>query len=78
WDATAEVLEDWMYEALASKYALDEKMQEWLKDVNPHALMNIAERLLEAIDREMWDATEEMREELRGIYLEIEGMLEDG
>jgi len=77
WDATAEVLEDWMYEALASKYALDEKMQEWLKDVNPHALMNIAERLLEAIDREMWDATEEMREELRQIYLEVEGMLED-
>lgn len=77
WDATAEVLEDWMYEALANKYALDEKMQEWLKDVNPHALMNIAERLLEAIDREMWDASEEMREELRRIYLDVEGMLED-
>jgi cobaltochelatase CobN len=45
--------------------------------VNPHALMNIAERLLEAIDREMWDATEEMREELRRIYLDVEGMLED-
>jgi cobaltochelatase CobN len=77
WDATAEVLEDWMYEALANKYALDEKMQEWLKEVNPHALMNIAERLLEAIDREMWDASEEMREGLRGIYLDVEGMLED-
>lgn len=78
WDATAEVLEDWMYEALADKYALDEAMQEWLKEVNPHALQNITERLLEAIERDMWDATEEMKEELRRIYLEIEGMIEDG
>lgn len=31
WDATAEVLEDWMYEELANKYALDKEMQEWLK-----------------------------------------------
>ncbi|OPY53675.1 MAG: cobaltochelatase subunit CobN [Methanosaeta sp. PtaU1.Bin060] len=77
WDATAEVLEDWMYEELANKYALDEEMQEWLKDVNPHALQNITERLLEAVERGMWQATEEMRESLRRIYLEVEGMLED-
>ncbi|MFZ2472896.1 MAG: cobaltochelatase subunit CobN, partial [Methanothrix sp.] len=38
WDATAEVLEDWMYEELANKYALDKEMQEWMKKVNPHAL----------------------------------------
>ena len=69
WDATAEVLEDWMYEELANKYALDDKMQEWLKDVNPHALLNISERLLEAIDRDMWNATDEMKEKLeRGIW----------
>ena len=42
WDATAEVLEDWMYEELANKYALDKEMQEWMKKVNPHALQNIS------------------------------------
>jgi len=31
WDATAEVLEDWMYEKLTKKYALDKNMQEWFK-----------------------------------------------
>ena len=77
WDATAEVLEDWMYDSLAEKYALDEDMQEWLKEVNPYALQNIAERLLEAIERDMWDTTEDMKEELRSIYLEIDGMIED-
>ncbi len=77
WDATAEVLEDWMYEELANRYALDREMQEWLKKVNPHALQNIAERLLEAVDRGMWQASDEMKEELRSIYLDVEGLIED-
>lgn len=77
WDATAEVLEDWMYEELANKYALDKEMQAWLKKVNPHALQNIAERLLEAVERGMWQASDEMKEELRDVYLEIEGWIED-
>ncbi len=77
WDATAEVLEDWMYEELANKYALDKEMQEWMKKVNPHALQNIAERLLEAVERGMWQASDEMKEELRDVYLEIEGWIED-
>lgn len=77
WDATAEVLEDWMYDALAQKYALDPAMQEWFKEVNPWALQNIAERLLEAVEREMWNATPEMVELLRDIYLDVEGELEE-
>ena len=77
WDATAEVLEDWMYEELAKKYALDKNMQEWFKKVNPYALQNIAERLLEAIKRGMWQAEEKMKKELQKIYLDIEGILEE-
>ena len=52
-------------------------MQEWLKEVNPHALQNMTERLLEAIQRGMWDASDEMRQDLQNVYLEIEGMLEE-
>ena len=77
WDATAEVLEDWMYEELAKKYALDKNMQEWFKEVNPYALQNITERLLEAIKRGMWQAEEKMKKELQKIYLDIEGILEE-
>ena len=52
-------------------------MQAWLKKLNPHALQNIAERLLEAVERGMRQATEEMKEELRDVYLDIEGRTED-
>ncbi|MEM2439981.1 MAG: cobaltochelatase subunit CobN, partial [Candidatus Bathyarchaeia archaeon] len=77
WDATEEAIEDWMYEELAEKYALNLEMQGWLKKVNPYALQNILERLLEAIERGMWQASEEMRRKLRGLYLSLEGLLED-
>jgi cobaltochelatase CobN len=76
WDATVEVVEDWMYEDIANKYVLDKKMQEWLKDVNPYALQNMVERLLETIGRNLWNATDEMKKELQRLYLEIEGVLE--
>jgi cobaltochelatase CobN len=76
WDATEEVIEDWMYEDLAEKFVLDKAMQDWLKDVNPFALQNMAERLLEAIERDMWQATEEMKKQLQDVYLDIEGVLE--
>jgi cobalamin biosynthesis Mg chelatase CobN len=32
---------------------------------------------LEAIDRDVWNATDEMKEKLRGAYLEMEGKIED-
>ncbi|XPS89540.1 hydrogenobyrinic acid a,c-diamide cobaltochelatase [Desulfosarcina variabilis str. Montpellier] len=77
WDATAEVIDDWMYEKIANAYALDPEMQEWMKEVNPFALQNILDKLLEAINRGMWDASEEMTEDLRNAYLEMEGEIEE-
>ncbi|WDN88744.1 cobaltochelatase CobN [Desulfosarcina sp. BuS5] len=77
WDATAEVIDDWMYKKIAEKYALDPEMQEWMKEVNPYALQNILDKLLEAISRGMWDADKEMENELREAYLEMEGEIEE-
>jgi|UniRef100_A0A7C3V556 cobaltochelatase CobN len=36
WDATGEVIEDFVHERFAAKYALDLYMQQWLKKVNPY------------------------------------------
>jgi len=76
WDATAEVLEDWLYEVLAEKYVLDPAMQEWFKEVNPWALQNITAHLLEAVERGMWRAERETVEALRDVYLDVEAELE--
>ena len=55
YDATAHVVEDWMYERVTEAYVGDETMRKFFQQSNPWALRSIAERLLEAADREMWD-----------------------
>ena len=51
--------------------------REWIKENNPHALMNITERLLEAEQRGMWNTSKEKLDELRKIYMSIEGDIEE-
>lgn len=77
WDATSGVMQDWMYEGYARKYVLDTAMQAWMEDVNPWALHRMAEILLEAEQRGLWNAAEDTLEELRTVYLSIEGDLEE-
>jgi cobaltochelatase CobN len=77
WDATAAVMEDWMYNRLAQAYALDPAMRDWLKRVNPQALRNITDKLLETIERGMWNASEDMRDRLREVFLDVEGDIEE-
>ena len=77
WDATSSVMEDWMYEKYAEKYAFASEVQEWMQKVNPWALQRIAEVLLEAEQRGMWQAKAETKEELQKLYLSIEGELEE-
>ncbi|MHC3437732.1 cobaltochelatase subunit CobN [Natrialbaceae archaeon A-gly3] len=76
WDATTGVISDRLWEDVAEAYAFDEDRQEWMKDVNPWALESITATLLEAIDRDLWDASEELEDRLRDINLSVEGDLE--
>ena len=51
--------------------------EEFLKQANPWALNAIAERLLEASERGLWEeASAEMLEALRGVLLDSEALLE--
>ncbi|WP_026917951.1 cobaltochelatase subunit CobN [Gordonia shandongensis] len=77
YDATTDVVADWMYEQLTEQYVLDETNREFLDSANPWALHGITERLLEAVERKMWaEPPPEMLDELRKVYLEAEGDIE--
>ena len=54
YDATAQVLEDWMYHNLAEEFLRNEEMQQFFAESNPWAWQAIAERLLEAVERGLW------------------------
>ena len=66
-----------MYEKLSAAYALDPKVQDWMKRVNPWALSRITETLLEAERRGLWQAEEETVDALEKLYLEVEGEIEE-
>ena len=78
YDATAGVVDDWMYESLAASYVFDPETRAFLQQSNPWALRGVAERLLEAADRGLWaEPQQETLEQLRATYLELEGDLEE-
>ncbi len=79
YDATAGVVDDWMYETLAREYVFDEENRAFMERSNPWALRGIAERLLEAADRGLWaEPSAETLDRLRQTYLDLEGDLEAG
>jgi cobaltochelatase CobN len=77
YDATANVVEDWMYEQVARSYALDPALGEFFARSNPWALRAISERLLEAAQRGLWcEPDPETLAALKDVYLESENVLE--
>ena len=77
YDATAEVVDDWMYEQVAQTYALDPALQEFFARSNPWAWQAITERLLEASERGLWQEPKaETLDALRGAFLESDTLLE--
>src|SRR5215213_9465406 len=79
YDATAGVVEDWVYSDVTRKYVLDEEVRDFMQQSNPWALRAISERLLEATQRGLWaEPDTEDLEALKQVYLENEGILEEG
>ncbi len=76
-DATAQIVPDFVYEGLAEHYALSPEMRQFFETSNPWALNAIAERLLEAANRELWETPPpETLEALREVLRDTETLLE--
>lgn len=77
YDATSDIMEDWMYEKVAQTYLLDEGLHNFLEKSNPWALRDMAGRLLEATKRGLWEKpSEEMLQALYEAYHDAEDFLE--
>lgn len=77
WDATSDIVDDWVYEKLVDTYLFDDDTRQWMEDENPHAMMDMMNRLMEAYERGMWDAKPETLERMKEIYLELEERIEE-
>ncbi|MEM9535645.1 MAG: cobaltochelatase subunit CobN [Cyanobacteria bacterium P01_E01_bin.45] len=77
YDATTHCVADFMYEGVANNYVLDDRVQDFVRKVNPWALRDMSERLLEAHQRGMWtEASPEILEAIELVMLEAERDIE--
>lgn len=82
WSATTGQVEPWVYERFSETFVLDKSMRERMSRMNPAASLKLANRLLEAHDRNYWTpdgttldalkhAVEELEDRLEGITNEV-------
>lgn len=76
WSATTGQVSPWVYTHLAQTYMLDPAMRARLAALNPTASAKIANRLLEANERNYWQPDEATLEALRAAGQELEDRLE--
>jgi cobaltochelatase CobN len=77
YDATARCVQDYMYEGIAEAYLFDPAVQAFIQQKNPWALRDMAERLLEANQRGLWENVDpQTLEKLRSLVHETEGTIE--
>jgi magnesium chelatase subunit H len=76
WSATTGQVQPWVYEQLSQTFMLDPLMRERLAKLNPTASARVANRLLEASDRNFWKPDAKMLDALRRAGEELEDRLE--
>ena len=76
WSATTGKVDPWVYQQLSETFVLDEVMRKRLADLNPKASMRMANRLLEATDRDYWTPDEDTLAALQNAADAIEDRLE--
>ena len=76
WSATTGQVAPWVYEKLTETFVLDDAMRERLATLNPIASSKIANRLIEAHERQYWQPDASMLERLRRAGEEMEDRLE--
>jgi cobaltochelatase CobN len=77
WEATTQEVDDWIFDDITRTFVLNPENREFFQKENPWALEEIARRLLEAEQRGLWQADPDVLANLKQLYVEIEGWLEE-
>lgn len=76
WSATTGQVAPWVYQQISNTFVLDEAMRERLAELNPKSSARVANRLLEACERRLWEPDDETLEALQAASEELEDRLE--
>ena len=76
WSATANAVDDWIYDQVVETFVLDREMLNRLKSLNPYSVQTLVGRLLEASGRGFWSAKPEILNKLKEVFSSLEDALE--
>ncbi|MEM1196726.1 MAG: magnesium chelatase subunit H [Pseudomonadota bacterium] len=76
WSATTGQVKPWVYQKISETFVLDDAMRRRLAELNPKSSARVANRLLEACDRQLWEPDEDTLSALRNASDELEDRLE--
>jgi len=76
WSATADAVDNWVYEDTNSTFIKDPEMCKRLMDLNPNSFRRMVGTLLEVNGRGYWETSEENIERLQELYQEVEDRIE--
>jgi magnesium chelatase subunit H len=76
WSATTGTVEPWVYQRISETFVLDDEMRRRLAELNPAASSKLANRLVEACERQFWTPDEDTLDALRRASEELEDNLE--
>ncbi len=76
WSATTGQVQPWVYQRLSETFVIDEEMRHRMAEMNPAAGLRMANRLLEAHERDYWQPDNETLEALRQGANELEDKCE--
>jgi len=76
WSATADAVDNWIYEDANTTFMKDKEMQERLLNLNPNSFRKMVTTLLEANGRGYWETSDENLDRLRELYQEVEDRIE--
>ena len=76
WSATADAVDNWVYEDVNTTFIKDEEMRKRLLNMNPHSFRKIVSTLLEVNGRGYWETSENNLDLLKELYQEVEDRIE--
>ena len=76
WSATADAVDNWVYEDTNTTFIQDEEMCKRLMDMNPNSFRRMVSTLLEVNGRGYWETSDENIEKLQELYQEVEDRIE--
>jgi magnesium chelatase subunit H len=76
WSATADAVDNWVYEDTNSTFIKDAEMCKRLMDLNPNSFRRMVGTLLEVNGRGYWETSDENIERLQQLYQEVEDKIE--